>query len=596
MASKRIIFAGILFLYLAGILSLFISKSIEAQTETEPAENFQLQTYLTEEEALDLVFPECDEIISDEFVMSPEEKNNLEKLLSRRLYEDGFKVYLGKKKGVIDGYAIITEEIGKFHPFTFIVGVTPQGKIKDIAILVYRESRGGEIAKKRFLYQFIGKSLKNPIRINKDIINVTGATMSVQYMCAGVRKVLAVIDAYYLSGKRNGDTISRVKAPAALSAKEEPVSETNISQKVKARTSDIQKSTKQNKKETDNREGQSSEVKIIKQTRMIMGTFAEVSVYSKDEKTAGQAVEGALDEMERMDRIMSNYKQDSDLSQVNKHAAKSPVPCQGELLDVIERSHYYSELSGGAFDITVSPLVALWGFFQGKGHVPSDKEIEKVLPAISYKNIVINKNTGTKKTSTVFFKNTQTQIDLGAIGKGYAVDKALEIVKKFGLENVCINLGGNIYVLGTPHDKTAWKIGIQHPRNKDEILGYLELRDEATATSGDYERFFEIKGKRYSHIVNPLTGRPVTGTIATTIVAPTGTEVDALSTSLFVMGHEKGLELVKKIPNVHAMIIYEGNDGKIMIEMTKGFADKFKKSPVKGEDNVEWYVVASHKQ
>lgn len=596
MISKQIISTSILVFSLAGVTIPFISKSLTAQTETEPAENFQPQTYLTEEQALALIFPGCDEITADEFIMSPEEKNNLEKRLSRRLYEDGFKVYLGKKKGVFQEYAIITEEIGKFHPFTFIVGVTAKGKIKDIAILVYRESRGGEIARKRFLYQFVGKSLKNPIRINKDIINVTGATMSVQYMCAGVRKVLAVIDEYYLSGKRNGDTISRAHTPAILPAKEEPASKTSISQSAKAGAVDVQKITKQDKKETDNREGLFSDEKIIKETRMIMGTFAEVSVYAKDEKIAGQAVKGALDEMERMDRIMSNYKQDSELSLLNKNAAKSPVPCQGDLLRVIEQSHYYSELSGGAFDITVSPLVALWGFFQGKGHIPSDKEIEKVLPAISYKNIAINKNTGAKKTGTVFFKNTQTQIDLGAIGKGYAVDKALEIVKKFGVKNACINLGGNIYVSGTPYDKTAWKIGVQHPRNAGEILGYLELRDEATATSGDYERFFEMNGKRYAHIINPLTGRPVSGTIATTIVAPTGTEVDALSTSLFVLGHEKGLELVRKIPNVHAMIISEGNDGEIMIEMTKGFADKFKKSPVKGEGNVKWHVVASHKQ
>jgi thiamine biosynthesis lipoprotein ApbE len=326
---------------------------------------------------------------------------------------------------------------------------------------------------------------------------------------------------------------------------------------------------------------------------MIMGTFAEVSAYSHDEKTAGKAIEGALDEMERMDRIMSNYKNNSELSQLNKEAGKSPAPCQEELLDVLLQSHYYSELSGGAFDITVSPIVALWGFFHEKGHVPPDKEIEKLLPAISYKNIIINKNADPKKPSTVFFKNTQTQIDLGAIGKGYAVDKALGIMKNFGINNACINLGGNIYVLGTPPDKNAWKIGIQHPRDNNEILGYLELKNEATATSGDYERFFEFKGKRYSHIINPLTGRPVSGTIATTIVAPTSTQVDALSTSVFVLGHEKGLELIKKIPNADALIAYEEKGGKIMIDMTKGFADKFKKTNVKGEDNVRWHVVTS---
>lgn len=326
-----------------------------------------------------------------------------------------------------------------------------------------------------------------------------------------------------------------------------------------------------------------------------MGTFAEVSVYSNNAITAGNSIEAALDEMERMDRIMSNYKNDSELSQLNKKAAKSPIPCQGDLLSVIEQSHYYSELSSGAFDITIAPIVTLWGFFSGKEHFPSNIEIERLLPAVSYKNVVINKSNGPQKPSTVFFKHAQTQIDLGAIGKGYAVDKALEIIKKSGIDNACINLGGNIYVLGMPAGKNAWKIGIQHPRDKNEILGYLELKDEATATSGDYERFFEIKGKRYSHIIDPRTGRPVNGTIAVTIVAPTGTEVDALSTSVFVLGPEKGMQLIKNIPDTHAMIAYEEKDGKLMIDMTRGFADKFKKTSVQGEDNVGWHVVASNK-
>jgi len=596
MIPKRIFFIFTL-LSLPYISVSFIAKTVKAQTETEPAENFQLQTYLTEEQALTLVFPECDEIVTDYYVMTSEEKNNLEKLLARRLYEDGFKVYIGKKKGVIQGYAIITEEIGKFHPFTFIVGVTPNGKINNVAVLVYRESRGGEIARKRFLYQFIGKSLKNPIRINKDIINVTGATMSVQYMCAGVRKVLAVINEYYLSGKRTVSDIKLANGNVVTPEKEKSINGANKSRNTRDNEIDIQKvkrNPEQNKKAASDQEDLSSDIKLIKQTRMIMGTFAEVSVYSNDEKTAGKAIEEALDEMERMDRIMSNYNNDSELSQLNKKAAKSPAPCHEELLDVIEQSQYYSELSSGAFDVTISPIVALWGFFNEKGHIPPNKEIEKLLPAVSYKNIVINKSDDPKKPSTVFLKNTQTQIDLGAIGKGYAVDKALETIKKSGIGNACINLGGNIYVLGTPTNKNAWKIGIQHPRDKDEILGYLELKDEATATSGDYERFFEINGKRYSHIIDPRTGRPVNGTIAATIVAPTGTKVDALSTSVFVLGHEKGLKFIKNIPDANAMIAYEGKEGKIMIDMTRGFADKFKKTNTKGEDNVRWHVVASN--
>src|SRR3989338_6816947 len=471
MTTRRIF--SILILFSLSLFSVsFTSNTLKAQTETEPADNFQLQAYLTEEQALALVFPECDEIVTDEFVMSPEEKSSLEKLLSRRLYEDGFRAYIGKKKGAIQGYAIITEEIGKFHPFTFVVGVDADGKITNIAVLVYRESRGGEIAKKRFLYQFMEKSFKNPIRINKDIINITGATMSVQCMCAGVRKVLSVINEYYLSGKRNASSFKIAENYTKVAKREESLIETNRHTDAKGRDAD--------------------ELKLFKQTRMIMGTFAEISVYSSDEKNTGKAIDAALDEIERMDSIMSNYKNKSELSILNKTAAKSPVQCSKELLDVIEQSLYYSKLSEGAFDITVSPIVALWGFFDEKVRIPSGKDIEKLLPAVSHENIVINKDDN-QGIGTVFFKNTKTQIDLGGIGKGYAVDKALNVIKKSGIYNTCINLGGNIYALGVPDGKDAWRIGIQHPRNKDEILGYLELINEATATSGDYERFIEIK-------------------------------------------------------------------------------------------------------
>jgi len=565
---KKFLWRRVIFIresILVVFVCFLLSGMAWAQTEAEPADNFQLQTYLTEEQALALVFPECDEIITDEFMMSPDEKQYLEKLLNRRLYEDGFKVYIGKKNDVVLGYAIITEEIGKFHPFTFIVGVKQDGKISEVAVLVYRESRGGEIVKKRFLNQFAGKSFKNQIRINKDIINITGATMSVQFMCAGVRKALAVVEEYYLNGKRDGGVRQ----------------EKSVKSMPKSQTTGI--ATK---------DDSSADTKLLKETRMIMGTFAEVSIYSDDEKTAGIAIEEALNELNRMDGIMSNYKKNSELSQLNAKAFKSPVSCSEELFDVIEQSQFYSELSDGAFDITVSPFVDAWGFFSEKGRIPTEEEIKKLLSTVSYKNIVTNSVSGKKKAGTVSFKNSKTKIDLGAIGKGYAVDKALDVVKKYKVDNACINLGGNIYVMGVPAGRNAWKIGVQHPRDKTKLLGYLELKDEATATSGDYERFFEIDGKRYSHIINPRTGKPVTGTIAVTIVAPTGTEVDALSTSIFVLGPEKGLRIIKEIAGADAMIAYEKN-GEIVIDMTKGFKNKFTKIEGEGDADVRWHVVAS---
>ena len=234
MTTKRVFLIFIL-LSLSVSLVSFIPNAVTDQTETEPADNFQLQAYLTEEQALSLVFPECDEIVTDEFVMSPEEKSSLEKLLSRRMYEDGFRVCIGKKKGAIQGYAIITEEIGKFHPFTFVVGVGTDGKISNVAVLVYRESRGGEIARKRFLYQFMGEILQKSDQDQQGYYQYYRATMSVQCLCAGVRKVLGVINEYYLTGKRDVSGLKVANSHVVTPVKEKAIEETSKSQNTKSK-------------------------------------------------------------------------------------------------------------------------------------------------------------------------------------------------------------------------------------------------------------------------------------------------------------------------------------------------------------------------
>ncbi len=180
-------------LILALVFAIASTCHAQADFELEPEDNYQPQVFLTEEQALLKVLPDCDEIAYDEIILTDESKTVLQNRLRRKIYENSFITYIGIKSGKVAGYAIITEEVGKFHPYTFIVSVSPKGKIRDIAVLVYRESRGAENAHKRFLHQFKGKSLKSPLRINKDIINITGATMSVVTMCTGTKKVLAVI-------------------------------------------------------------------------------------------------------------------------------------------------------------------------------------------------------------------------------------------------------------------------------------------------------------------------------------------------------------------------------------------------------------------
>jgi thiamine biosynthesis lipoprotein ApbE len=419
-----------------------------------------------------------------------------------------------------------------------------------IAILVYRESRGGEIAKKRFLYQFKGKSLKNKIRINKDIINISGATMSVITMCKGVRKVLGVIDQFYLSGKRTGNLASmkRVKFGDTSGT------------------------------------GQKQELKLFKKAALSMGTLFEITAYVSDKYKAEKAFSDVFKELNRLDYLMSNYKDDSELSKINKNAASEPTDCDKELAYILEQSLQYSDITDGAFDITIGPLMKKWGFFKKQGQIPDKGEIESILQSVSYKNINIEetvkksllKNPATAKT--VFFKNTGTEIDLGGIGKGYAVDKATRVLKQNGINAALINFAGNIYTYGTPPGKNSWVIGLQHPRRSEGLLGTFEIKNKAVSTSGDYEKFFTINGKRYSHIIDPRTGNPVKGIVSVTIVTDSATRADALSTGVFVLGLEKGMNLVEKLSDVEGIIIYEDSDSKLFTKTSSGMQALFKRN------------------
>ena len=552
-------------LILALVFEIATPCNAQSGPDEEQAEVFDPQVFLTVDQALKEVFPECDEILYDEFPLSADEKSQLQNTLRRKIYEDGFIVYVGMKSGEIDGYAIITEEVGKFHPYTFIVSVKPNGKIDKIAILVYRESRGAEIAKKRFLYQFKGKSLKNRIRINRDIINISGATMSVVTMCKGVKKVLGVIDQFYLSGKRTDKTASlkRVKFGDKSGT------------------------------------GKKQELKLFKKAALSMGTLFEINAYVSDKYKAEKAFSEVFKELNRLDYLMSNYKDDSELSKINKNAASGPTDCNKELAYVIEQSQQYSDITDGAFDITIGPLMKKWGFFKKQGQIPDKGEIESTLQSVSYKNIIIEETA--KKSllkdpitvKTVFFKNAGTEIDLGGIGKGYAVDKAIKVLKQNGINSALINFAGNIYTYGTPPGKNSWVIGLQHPRKSEGLLGTFEIKNKAVSTSGDYEKFFTINGKRYSHIIDPRTGNPVKGIVSVTIVTDSATRADALSTGVFVLGLEKGMDLIEKLSDVEGIIIYEDADSKLFTKTSSGMQTLFKRNIDGSQGEVKSDVIMS---
>ena len=565
MGIKNASVYSIIILILTLVFEITTPSYAQTASDDGPTDNYISQVYLTEEQALREVFPHCDDILFNVVPLTKEEKSQLQNKLRRKIYEDFFIVYMGIKAGEVTGYAIITEEIGKFHPYTFIVSADLNGKIDKIAILVYRESRGSEIAKKRFLYQFKGKSLKNKIRINRDIINISGATMSVVTMCKGVKKILAVIDEFYLSGK-NADKIASLE-------------------KIKYGYEDGT--------------GQKQELKLFKKASLSMGTVFEATIYAPDKYVAEKTFNDVFQEINRLDYLMSNYKKESVLSELNKNASAEPANCNKELASVIEQSLQYSDITDGAFDITIGPLMKKWGFFKKKGRIPGKEELESVLESVSYKNIIIEektikslaKNPGTVKT--VFFKNPDTRIDLGGIGKGYAVDRAVSVLKQNGISSALINFAGNIYTFGTPPGKESWVIGLQHPRESEGLLGTFEIKDKAVSTSGDYEKFFTIEGKRYSHIIDPRTGNPVKGIVSVTIVTGNATRADALSTGVFVLGLEKGMNLIEQLQDVEGIIVYEDADSRLSTKTSSGMQTLFKNNTEGSQKEIEPDMIMS---
>ncbi len=239
-------------------------------------------------------------------------------------------------------------------------------------------------------------------------------------------------------------------------------------------------------------------------TKYLMGTTVETTARSTDINHCKLVLVKAYQEMQRIENLLSCYKDSSEISAINREAGIHPVKVSYETLSMLKRADAYCKKYNGVFDVTIGPLSDLWGFSEDKVIVlPRDQEIKELDKLVNYKNIVIN-----EKDTTVFLKKKGMSIDLGGIAKGYAIDRGSAVLKENGITNFILNAGGDIYVSGTKDNDTQWKLGIKHPRNTNDLVAEFDLRDYAVATSGDYERFKIINGVRYHHILNPATGYP----------------------------------------------------------------------------------------
>ncbi|MBU0477460.1 FAD:protein FMN transferase [bacterium] len=277
-----------------------------------------------------------------------------------------------------------------------------------------------------------------------------------------------------------------------------------------------------------------------------MGTEVNIIVVGNSRTMIRSAAQAGFREISRIEDIMSAYKPDSELSLLNKAGEQE---ASRELLYVINKARYTSELSNGAFDITCKPLIDLWLNARETKEFPNTQNILNTLSLVGYRNILI-------KNNNVKFDKAGMKIDLGGLAKGYAVDMAMDLIKNYDIKGALVDAGGDIRAIGKREDGKLWKIGIKHPRVKDKIIGLIDLENSAVATSGDYERFFMLNGKRYSHIIDPRTGYPVDNQIVSvSVLSSDCLTCDSLATALTVLGEERGIELIEKLKGIEALII-----------------------------------------
>ncbi len=298
-----------------------------------------------------------------------------------------------------------------------------------------------------------------------------------------------------------------------------------------------------------------------------MDTFMTLKAYGKN---ADEALSASSAEIKRLEDLLSVTKENSDISNINSGGGK-PVPVSSDTLNVINTALEIGEKTDGALDITIYPLLTEWGFTTGEYKIPDEKKLKELLKRTDYGQVVTTKDS--VKLPDGF------RLDLGAVAKGYAGDRAAEIIREAGVTSAIISLGGSVQAIGLKPDGSPWKVGIADPFSPNEEIAAVSVSDKAVVTSGNYNRYFEGEdGKRYCHIISPYSGYPVdNGTVSVTVIGSSGAECDALSTALFVMGYEKAAEYYRENRSFDMVLIT--SDGKIHI--TEGL----KNSVITAEDS-----------
>lgn len=301
------------------------------------------------------------------------------------------------------------------------------------------------------------------------------------------------------------------------------------------------------------------------QSEYVIGTYCTVNLFEKGSRAAYRELFARLREI---DQHMSVHIEGSDVDRINRNAGIAPVTVHRDVMELMLKAREYAELTEGAFDPSIGPLVALWGIGTDAARVPDPSRIQELLPLVDWQRVQLDVN-----KNTVFLEKPGMMLDLGAIAKGYAADELAAIISRLNIPRAIIDLGGNILAYGSKDGDKAWRIGIQNPTNqRGEYMAVLEVKNKTVVTSGIYERFFVEDGQRYHHILSVHDGYPVENRVlSVTIVADSSTDADALSTGVFAMGYQKGQQLIESLSGVDAVWIFDNYS----IRVSSGLKDSF---------------------
>lgn len=296
---------------------------------------------------------------------------------------------------------------------------------------------------------------------------------------------------------------------------------------------------------------QTREAQLYKRSLKLMGNLFEFSVVAEKQAWADQVIDSGITEIQRIERLLTTYSDNSETALINRHAGIEPVAVSRETFNLIKRSIRLSDITQGAFDITYGSVdKSLWNFDTQMNKLPDRQTAKKRVRLINYRNIVLDEEAG-----TVFLKHVGMRIGFGGIGKGYAAEMAKIVMKAAGATGGIVNASGDLTTWGSQPDGSPWTVGIVNPNLKASIFSYLSIHEMAVATSGNYEKYVVIDGVKYSHTINPRTGLPVRGIKSVTIITPNAEIADAMATPVMIMGISAGLHMINQIKDIEAIII-----------------------------------------